>query len=228
MTERVGRAQAVGGGLRLSGRSHPRVLVVHPKLLVAQVLARRLAQEPDVEVSVGTTQATLSRLGLDADVVVLDQRMRAADGSVLLSELLGRPDPPVVVVLGGPGDDPVAALLQGARGWVPTEGSTDDLATAVRAVAEGQVWLPPDCYAQVVERLVQTRRRQGELDVLTPRQLQVLQALVNGDSVARIAANLYMSENTVRTHCNRLYRRLGVHSALEAVALAREAGFFPR
>ncbi|MGB8652213.1 MAG: response regulator transcription factor [Mycobacteriales bacterium] len=212
-------------GLRLSGRERPGVLVLHQKLLVAQVLARRLAAEPDVAQVVASDDVdhALERAAT-ADVVVLYAGTRRSDGSGLLAEILAMANPPLVLALGEPDEDPVPALLAGVRGWVPVDASPEDLAEALREVAGGRIWLPQHVYADVVERLVHSRTRQGRLATLTARQLQVLQCLVDGMSIQQTAAALFMSENTVRTHRNRFFAKLGVHSALEAVAVAREAG----
>lgn len=221
--------QQQSSGLRLSGREQPRILVLHQRLLVAQVLARRLAQEPDLDWVEGSDDLdhALQRAA-SVDVVVLDSGARRSDGSGLLSELLALPSPVLVLVLGEAEEDPVPALLSGARGWVPVDVTPEDLVEALHVVSAGHIWLPQHVYAAVVERLVNTRGRQGRLSTLTARQLQVLQCLVNGQSIQDTAAALFMSQNTVRTHRTRLFAKLGVHSALEAVAAAREAGLTPR
>ncbi|MCW2601710.1 MAG: transcriptional regulator [Frankiales bacterium] len=216
-------------GLSLSGRDNPRVLVVHQRLLVAQVLARRLAQEPDLASVDGSDDLGQAlRRAASVDLVLLDSGARLSDRSGLLSEILALPFPPLVLVLGEAGEDPVPALLAGARGWVPVDVTPEDLVDALRVVSGGHLWLPQNVYADVVERLVHTRNRQGRLSTLTARQLQVLQCLVDGESIHATAMSLFMSENTVRTHRTRLFAKLGVHSALEAVAIARDAGLSPR
>lgn len=216
-------------GLRLSGREHPRILVLHRRRLVAQVLARRLAAEPDVTwVGASDDIAHAAQRAESIDVVVLDSGARNPDGSGLLAELVALPAAPLVVVLGESEDDPVPALLSGARAWVPVDVSPEVLVEALHDVCAGRIWLPPNTYPAVVERLVRTRSPEGRLSSLTPRQLQVLQSLVDGHNIQDTAAALFMSPNTVRTHRARLFAKLGVHSALEAVAVAREAGLSPR
>jgi DNA-binding NarL/FixJ family response regulator len=216
-------------GLRLSIRDHPRVLVLHQRLLVAQVLARRLSVEPDLSWVGGSDDVDHAlQQAASVDIVVLDSGARRSDGASLLAEILALPAAPLVLALGEPDQDPVPALLSGVRGWVPVDVSPEDLVDALRVVAGGHIWLPQHVYAEVVERLVHTRTRQGRLSTLTARQLQVLQCLVDGKSMQETASTLFMSQNTVRTHRTRLFAKLGVHSALEAVAVAREAGLSPR
>jgi DNA-binding NarL/FixJ family response regulator len=101
----------------------------------------------------------------------------------------------------------------------------DRLITAIRGVYNGEMWLSPDLLGKVMPRLIQ-RLGEGEpdpLDVLTPREREVLDCMVAGLSRAEIAALLQVSANTVRTHTHNLITKLGVHSALEAVSLVLRA-----
>jgi DNA-binding NarL/FixJ family response regulator len=143
-------------GLRLSGREHPRVLVLHQALLVAQVLAGALADQPELaRVTPSDDVEDALRAAVATDVLVLDASVRGPDGSSPLEAFLALAVPPLVVVLGEPEGDPVAALLAGVRAWVPQDASLDQLGVAVREVAAGHVWMPTRLYAEVVERLVQ-------------------------------------------------------------------------
>lgn len=216
-------------GLSLSRIERPRVLVLHRRLLVAQVLARRLAVEPQVSWATASDDLDHARrLVATVDLVVLDSGARRSDGASLLGELVGLADGPVVLLVGEVDEDPAPALIAGARGWVPLDATLDLLAAALHAVAQGDIWLPQAVYPAVVARLVQSRGGSSRLSTLTRRQLEVLQALVDGLSIQDSATALFMSQNTVRTHRTRLFGKLGVHSALEAVAIAREAGLSPR
>jgi DNA-binding NarL/FixJ family response regulator len=204
---------------------------VHRNLLVAQVLARRLSVEPFLGEVLATSD--LSRAarpgprGACWDVLVLDSGARGPTGIPLLGSVMSLPASSRVMLLGEELDDPVSALTAGARGWIPVDVSIEFLVEAVRAVSQGRIWLPPQLYPDVVDRLLRASDQRSRLAVLTERQLQVLQALVNGQTTQETAATLFMSPNTVRTHRARLFTKLGVHYALEAVVLAREAGLSP-
>jgi two-component system NarL family response regulator len=95
----------------------------------------------------------------------------------------------------------------------------------VRGVSRGEAWLTPDLLGLVLTDLTaRTRAQASPLEVLTPREHEVLQCLVDGLSRAEVAARLRLSENTVRTHTQNLIAKLGVHSTLESVALALRSG----
>jgi DNA-binding NarL/FixJ family response regulator len=228
----LGLDQRSSNGQHAPATALERVLVVHRNLLVAEVLARRLAVEPFVAEAVATSDlaraARPSAGGEPWDVVVLDAGARGPQGSWPLSDVTVMPIQPPVLLLGDELDDPLAALLGGARGWIPFDVRTEVLVEAVHAVTLGQLWLPQARYSGVVERLLQASNQRSRLLVLTERQLQVLQALVNGQTTQETALTLFMSPNTVRTHRARLFAKLGVHHALEAVVLAREAGLSPQ
>jgi DNA-binding NarL/FixJ family response regulator len=216
---------------QIPGSPLVRVLVVHRNLLVAQVLARRLSVESflgEVAATSDVTRATRVGTGGDAwDVVVLDAGARNPNGSPVLGTVRSQDDPPRVLLLGEDLDDPLPALTAGANGWIPFDVATDVLVEAVRQVSQDRIWLPAQRYPDVVERLLLASTQRSRPSVLTERQLQVLQALVNGQTTRATAQALFMSPNTVRTHRARLFAKLGVHHALEAVVLAREAGLSP-
>jgi DNA-binding NarL/FixJ family response regulator len=133
--------------------------------------------------------------------------------------------------------DIVAALEAGALGWVPKHIALEELLTGIRTVSAGDRWLPASLLTGVLEALAKPRdegRARRLLQPLTHREREVLQCMVDGLTRDQIAVQLDMSPNTVRTHVQRVLRKLGVHSSLRAVAVAREAGLvaeldsFPR
>jgi DNA-binding NarL/FixJ family response regulator len=227
------RARSRTAGPHDRGSRLASVLVVHRTLLVAQVLAGRLSAELFLDAVVATSdprratgpraQEARSRW----DLVVMDSSLAGAIGAGAGSPRTRGSHWPRLLLVGNELDDPLAALTFGAQGWLPFDVGTDTLVEAVRAVLDGHVWLPPGRYPDVVQRLLLALDGHSRLSVLTERQLQVLQALVNGQTTQDTAQTLFMSPNTVRTHRARLFSKLGVHHALEAVVLAREAGLSP-
>ncbi|MDH6112465.1 DNA-binding NarL/FixJ family response regulator [Kitasatospora sp. MAP12-15] len=131
-------------------------------------------------------------------------------------------------------DDPrqaVRALYAGAAGWVAKESSLTRLLAVLRGVLRGETHLPPALLTGVVRELTTARRDRTEserlVETLTPREKQVLRCMVAGLGRQAVAERLYLSPHTVRTHMQNVLGKLGVHSTLAAVALARRAGIGP-
>lgn len=207
-----------------------RVLVVHGQASFGDVLAARLGREPDLDVLdavVRPPRALALVAARQVDVVVLDWDL--PDGATDLVGLLSALDrPPVLVVLGSRSDPAtvVDVLRAGARAWLPKSTSVDLLLEALRCTGRGESWLPGPVLGPVLQHLLveQAGPPAGPLDVLTDRELDVLRCMVAGLDQGAIADQLFLSPNTVRTHRRRTLAKLGVHTSLEAVFVARRAG----
>ncbi|MBB1255331.1 response regulator transcription factor [Streptomyces alkaliterrae] len=224
-----------------------RVLVADDHRIFAESLAAALAAEQDVESSaVGGAQAAercleqAAAAGRPFGVLLIDVEMcgplppgEAVNGSQLLSRLHhGRPELRTVVLAGR--DDPrraAAALQLGASGWVAKDCSLSRLLQVVRGVLRGETHLPPALLTGVLRELTTTRRHRTESEelvaALTPREHEVLRCMVAGLGRKAVAERLFLSPHTVRTHMQNVLGKLGVHSTLAAVALARRAGVGP-
>jgi DNA-binding NarL/FixJ family response regulator len=121
-----------------------------------------------------------------------------------------------------------AALTAGASGFLLKEVSPEQLVDAVRAVRSGDALLAPSITRRLVERFASAASAplavQGDLSELTPRELEVLQLLARGLSNAELAAELVLSEATVKTHVARILRKLGLRDRVQAVVLAYQSG----
>lgn len=158
---------------------------------------------------------------------------QAADGIALLARACHAYPGLRAVVLAAE-DDPrraVRALYAGAAGWVAKESSLTRLLAVLRGVLRGETHLPPALLTGVVRELTTARRDRTEserlVETLTPREKQVLRCMVAGLGRQAVAERLYLSPHTVRTHMQNVLGKLGVHSTLAAVALARRAGIGP-
>ncbi|MGA5818485.1 LuxR C-terminal-related transcriptional regulator [Kitasatospora sp. NPDC094028] len=157
----------------------------------------------------------------------------APDGITLLGRLR-RAHPGLRAVVLAVADDPhraARALHAGATGWVAKESSLARLLAVIRGVLRDETHLPPALLTGVIRELTTARRDRTEserlVDTLTPREKQILRCMVAGLGRQAVAERLYLSPHTVRTHMQNVLGKLGVHSTLAAVAVARRAGVSP-
>jgi DNA-binding NarL/FixJ family response regulator len=213
-----------------------RVLVVHQQATFGEALARRLSREPGLEVLGSVTRPVRAQVLVAARAVatvVLDWDLPQGASEQLALALRALDRPPVVVVLGEGEDEPsvvLRALAAGARAWVPKSASVELLLEVLRCTALGETWLSGRLLGRVLDHVLQQQREPAStspLDVLTDRERDVLRCMVAGLGQAEIAARLFLSPNTVRTHRRRTLAKLGVHSSLEAAFVARRAGLSP-
>lgn len=122
-------------------------------------------------------------------------------------------------------------LAAGACGWVAKDSSLARLLQVVRGVLHDETHVPPTLLTGVLRELTRDHRHRSEhqrlVESLTPRELEVLRCMLAGLGRKAVAERLYLSPHTVRTHMQNVLGKLGVHSTLAAVALARRAGVPP-
>ena len=114
-----------------------------------------------------------------------------------------------------------AMLLAGAAGYVVKTQPIEQLFGAIRTVAAGIRYLPPDVSPERIDFLTRT---ESPLDRLTRRERQIVELLVRGETNVEIAAALAISERTVETHRQRILKKLGAHSIVEVIAIAARCG----
>ncbi|WTO70594.1 response regulator transcription factor [Streptomyces sp. NBC_00441] len=232
-----------------------RVLVVDDHRIFAESLAAALAVEPDVEVAAaGSGPAALRCLeraaaeGRGYDVLLADAELGAlavpaprqgpgqtgpVDGIALVGAVrVARPSVRTVVL--AEKDDPARAALAlkaGACGWVAKDSSLQRLLAVIRGVLRDETHLPAALLTGVLRELLADRKHRTEseklVESLTPREREVLRCMVAGLGRKAVAERLFLSPHTVRTHMQNVLGKLGVHSTLAAVALARRAGVGP-
>ncbi len=168
---------------------------------------------------------------LRPDVVLMDIRMPHLDGLAATRRLLAGATaaPRVLILTTFDLDEYVyAALRSGASGFLLKDTPADQLADAVRTVAEGQALLAPSVTRRLIERFVaqpEPRIRSSErFAALTEREAAVLRVMAKGLSNAEIARELHLSEATVKTHITHLLAKLGLRDRVQAVVMAYEEG----
>ncbi|WP_215171560.1 response regulator transcription factor [Streptomyces sp. ISL-12] len=158
---------------------------------------------------------------------------RLVDGISLVTGVRSA-QPGVRTVVLAEKDDPrraALALQAGASGWVAKDCSLSRLLTVIRGVLRDETHLPPALLTGVLRELTAARKHRTEserlVESLTPREREVLRCMVAGLGRKAVAERLFLSPHTVRTHMQNVLGKLGVHSTLAAVALARRAGVGP-
>ncbi|SFX23646.1 LuxR C-terminal-related transcriptional regulator [Marinospirillum alkaliphilum] len=159
----------------------------------------------------------------DADLILLDLHMPGAHGFSGLVFLRGvNPGIPVVVVSGSEENHVIRrAIDYGSSGFIPKSASLDTIASAIRQVIEGEVWVPPEVAGNMDEISEEEARFAEALASLTPQQFRVLNMLTEGLLNKQIAYELQVSEATIKAHVTAILRKLGVHSRTQAVIAAK-------
>jgi DNA-binding NarL/FixJ family response regulator len=207
-----------------------RVLIVDDHEMVREGLMAMLRPERDFEV-VGQTGSGEAVVGLvettRPDVVLLDARLPDVSG-VEVCRRLSHSHPGVSIVILTTFTDPdlVQECIQaGARGYVVKDVERFSLKESIRAVYRGQAVLAPQVAGHVIERARTPTPSGSGRSALSPSQVAILRLISRGHSNREIAAEVHLSENTVKTHVQEIFRKLGVRNRVEAAILAGKSGF---
>ncbi|MBS3744755.1 MAG: response regulator transcription factor [Wenzhouxiangellaceae bacterium] len=207
-----------------------RVLIADDHGLVRSGIRLLLQSLPDVEV-VAESGDGLETVDLvhrhRPDLLLLDISLPGLNGLEVLQRLQDRPDMPRIIMLSmHAGPEYVArALNAGAAGYLIKDAAFDELEQALATVAQNRAYLSQALDPEVVERFRSGMAGgEGELEVLTPRQRQILQLIAEGHGTRRIGEMLHVSVKTVETHRAQLMDRLGIHDVAGLVRFAIRAG----
>jgi DNA-binding NarL/FixJ family response regulator len=208
-----------------------RVLLADDQELVRDGFATILGLQDDLEVvgSVADGAAAVSAArSLAPDVVLMDVRMPGLDGIQATRRIISSlPSPPRVLVLTTFDLDEYvfAALQAGASGFLLKDTPRAGLLAAVRAVAAGEVLLAPTVTRRLVERFARrTPADGGAWSSLSPRERDVAVLMARGRSNAEIAAELAVSETTVKSHVAHVLTKTGLRDRVQVVVRAYETG----
>ncbi|MGO1497881.1 response regulator [Agrococcus casei] len=211
-----------------------RVMIVDDQAMVRQGFGALLDAQPDVTV-VATAADGLEVTELvkrtSPDVILMDIRMPKLNGIDATKAVLAMPGlshPRVIILTTFDADEYVFdALRAGASGFILKDATADDLVSAVRVVAGGESLLAPSVTSRLIADYATRpapRRDAQKLSELTERELGVMREIATGKSNAEIAAELYVSEQTVKTHVSRILSKLGLRDRTQIVVTAYESG----
>ena len=197
------------------------VMLVDDHALLRTGVANIINQEPDLQV---VAEATNGVEGVQAyrtyrpDVTLLDLRMPVMEGVEAVLQIRAiDPQAKVIVLTTYDADEDIARALQaGAKAYILKDISADEMIACVHAVLAGKTYLAPAAAAKLAERVTRVQ--------LTPRELSALQLMADGKANKEIAADLGITERTVKTHLGHLFEKLGVTSRTEAVKVANRRG----
>jgi DNA-binding NarL/FixJ family response regulator len=198
-----------------------RIMIVEDHAVVRQGLAALLGTVPDFEI---VAQASDGEESIDLyrsrqpDVTLMDLRLPRMNGVDAITRIrTDFPQARIIVLTTFDGDEDIYRALQaGARGYLLKGMTAEELMEAIRSVYAGKSRIP----APVAERLAE-RMAAPEL---TTRETEVLELIVGGNSNKEIAAALFISEATVKTHINSLLSKLGVTDRTQAATTALQRG----
>jgi two-component system NarL family response regulator len=207
------------------------VLVVDDHALFRRGLEMVLAQESDIEVvgEAGDAVAAVDRAAeLLPDVVLLDVRMPKGSGIEACVQIKGvAPSARIIMLtISDEEADLYEAIKAGATGYLLKEISIDEVASAVRAVHDGQSLISPAMASKLLTEFALMAKRSNDRTEqvptprLTDRELEVLKLVARGLNNRDIARELYISENTVKNHIRNILEKLQLHSRMEAVVYA--------
>jgi DNA-binding NarL/FixJ family response regulator len=210
-----------------NGSRPVRVLLVDDHRLILESLARVLNEEPDIDiVGTATTVSEAKDAAMEpVDVVLMDYRLPDGTGVEATRAIKARwPTSRIIMLTAMDDDETVLESIQaGADGYLTKDKAIDDVVATVRAAHAGATLLPRDVIVTIAKRVADARDRQAErppVEPLTPREMEVLKALVEGLSTPDICERLVITPNTLRTHVQNIMGKLHVHSKLEAVSFA--------
>jgi DNA-binding NarL/FixJ family response regulator len=211
-----------------------RIAIVDDHLLFRRGLRLILKDETSFEI-IGEASNGIQAIDLISelkpDVVLLDMNMAELDGMQVLSIIRQKSNGTKVLMLNASADETsvVQTLKDGAKGYVSKNTSPSDLIKAIKAVHNYELWaerkLVAKCFDGNNNFNLKTGKRQGKIeDFLTQREKEVLSFLVKGSTNKEIAQNLFISEKTVKSHLNKIFKKLNVSRRLEAILCAIKNG----
>jgi DNA-binding NarL/FixJ family response regulator len=209
------------------------VLLADDQAMVRAGFRMILESDPDIAVvgeAANGEQALASARRLRPDVVLMDIQMPDVDGLAATRRITadGELRSRVVILTTFERDEYVFEALQaGASGFLLKNAPPEQLLHAVRVVAAGDALLAPSVTRRIIEQFAHRHVKPElvtQLESLTQREREVLTLLARGKSNAELAAELFVSEGTIKTHVSSLLAKLGLRDRVQAVVLAYESG----
>ena len=201
-----------------------RIVIADDHAIFRQGLKSLLKQEPEIVIT-GETDRTDGVMPLldcvSSDLLLLDLQMER--NALADIEAFAARVPVIVLTASELPADALTAIRMGARGVVFKRFAVETLMEAIRTVAEGNVWMPPSLQTRMAARL-----HSSTLNLLSPREEEVVRYVAIGLRNAEVAQKLSVTEQTIKTHLNSIFKKLGLRDRVELTLYAVRAGLSTR
>ncbi len=206
-----------------------RILIADDHPIVREGLATVLNQEEDLKV-VGLAENGLEAVAqarkLRPDIILMDLQMPEMDGVEAIHGIKEEAeDIGIIILTTYDADDYIFRGIEaGARGYLLKDSPPEDVIKAIRSVHKGESLIQPRVASRLLDRFSELARAPDTGDVLSPREVEVLQLMAKSTVNKEIATELLIGESTVKTHIVHIFNKLGVRGRTEAVAEAARRG----
>jgi DNA-binding NarL/FixJ family response regulator len=206
-----------------------KVLIVDDHPVGREGLSAMLSKEHDIQVvgeAENGTAAIKKAKELQPDIVLMDLGMPEVDGVEAMCQIRAEnPDIKFIVLTTYDDDEYIFKSIEaGARAYLLKDAPREELFKAVRAVYKGESLIQPAVASRVLDRFAVLSRQVQASEGLSERELEVLKLMAKGAANKEIAANLCISESTVKTHIQTIFQKLEAGDRTEAVTLALKKG----
>ncbi len=206
-----------------------RIVIADDHPIVRQGLAAVLEQEEDFKVvsqAGNGLEAVAQARELRPDIILMDLQMPEMDGVEAIQKIKEEaPDIGIIILTTYDTDDYIFRGIEaGARGYLLKDSPPGEVLNAIRAVYKGESLIQPRVASRLLDRFSQLSRAPDTGDVLSPREVEVLQLMAKSTVNKEIATELLIGESTVKTHIVHIFNKLGVKGRTEAVAEASRRG----
>lgn len=206
-----------------------RIIIADDHPIVREGLATVLNQEEDLEV-VGQAGNGLDAVAqareLHPDIILMDLQMPEMDGVAAIEKIKEEsPAIGIIILTTYDTDDYIFRGIEaGARGYLLKDSPPAEVLKAIRAVHQGESLIQPRVAGRLLDRFSELSRAPAQVEILSPREVQVLQLIAKSAVNKEIATELLIGESTVKTHIIHIFNKLGVKGRTEAVAEAARRG----
>lgn len=206
-----------------------KVLIADDHPVVREGLITMIRREPDFKVigeATNGVEAVSKAKELKPDIVLMDLRMPEMDGVEAIRQIsLSEPGMKFIILTTYSDDEFIFKGIEvGARAYLLKDAPREELFKAIRAVYRGESLIQPVVASKVLDRFAELSRQAHAPEILSERELEVLRLMAKGDANKEIAAQLHITDSTVKTHISSIFQKLNAKDRTEAVMLAVKRG----